>query len=145
MAFNTERQLLDLLFFFKTIMVLFFFFFLFFFNWKIIGLQCCAGFCHTAMQIRYRYTYMPSLLNLPPTLSPIPASKVVTELPGLHSSFLLAIYFTHAGMYKSLVLLQQCGCERLHSSSRRDVLNDTMNEKINFDNLLKITIVGTSW
>ena len=114
-------------------------------NWKIIDLQCCAGFCHTAMQIRYRYTYMPSILNLPPTLSPIPAPKVVTELLGLHSRFLLAIYFAHSGMYKSLLLWQQCGCERLHSSSCRDVLNDIMNEKIHLDNLLKITIIRTSW
>ena len=112
--------------------------FFFFFNWKIIGLQCCAGFCHTAMQIRHRYTYMPSLLNLPPTLSTIPAPKVVAELPGLHRYFLQAIYFTHGGVYKSLLLWQQGGCERLHSSSCRDVLNDTMNEKINFDNFLKI-------
>ena len=81
---------------------------------------------------------MPSLLKLPPTLPTIPAPRVVAELPGLHRRFLLAIYFTHGGVYKSLLLWQQGGCERLHSSSRRDVLNDTMNKKINFDNLLKI-------
>ena len=25
------------------------FFFLFIFNWRIIALQCCAGFCNTTM------------------------------------------------------------------------------------------------
>ena len=36
------------------------------FNWRIIALQCCVGFCHTSTRISHRYTYVPSLLNLPP-------------------------------------------------------------------------------
>ena len=39
----------------------------FFFNWKIIALQCCIGFCHTSAGISHKYTYVPSPLNLPPT------------------------------------------------------------------------------
>ena len=31
---------------------------LFIFNWKIIALQYCAGFCHTTMWISQRYTYV---------------------------------------------------------------------------------------
>ena len=40
------------------------------FNGKIIALQYCVGFCHTATWISHRYTYVPSLLNLPPTSHP---------------------------------------------------------------------------
>ena len=48
------------------------FFFFFFFNWRIISLQHCLDFCHTSTCIDHRYTYIPSLLNLPPTSHPIP-------------------------------------------------------------------------
>ena len=37
------------------------------FNWRIIALQCCIGFFHTATWINHRYTHVHSLLNLPPT------------------------------------------------------------------------------
>ena len=43
---------------------------LFNFNWRIIALQYCVRFCHTATWISWRYTYVPSLLNLPPTSHP---------------------------------------------------------------------------
>ena len=44
------------------------------FNWKIITLQCCVGFCHMTMWISQKYTYVPSLLNLlsTPPSHPIP-------------------------------------------------------------------------
>ena len=45
---------------------------LFIFNWRIIALQYCVGFCHTSAQISHRYTYVPSSLKLPPTSHPIP-------------------------------------------------------------------------
>ena len=66
----------------------------FIFNWRIIVLQCCFGFCHTTTWISHKYTYIPSLLNLPPT----PPLWVVTEhqaaLPVLYQNFPLASYFT---------------------------------------------------
>ena len=42
------------------------------FNWRIIALQYCIGFCHTSTWIRHRYTHIPALLNLPPSSHPIP-------------------------------------------------------------------------
>ena len=45
---------------------------LFIFNWRIIALQYGIGFCHTPTWISHRYTYVPSLFNLSPTLHPIP-------------------------------------------------------------------------
>ena len=41
-------------------------------NWRIIALQCWAGFCLTTMWISHMYIYIPSLLNLLPTPNPIP-------------------------------------------------------------------------
>ena len=44
------------------------FFFLIFY-W-IIVFQYCSGFCHASTWISHRYTYSPSLLNLPPMSTP---------------------------------------------------------------------------
>ena len=41
----------------------------FFFLIEGIALHCCVGFCHTSIWISHRYTYVPSLLNLPPSIS----------------------------------------------------------------------------
>ena len=54
------------------------------------------SFCCTTIRISYKYSYISSLLSLPPT--PIPHIKVIpghrAELPVLYSSFPLAFYFT---------------------------------------------------
>ena len=46
-------------------------FFKIYFNWRIIALQCCLGFCHTTTWISHKYTCLPSLLSLP-SLYPTP-------------------------------------------------------------------------
>ena len=38
-----------------------------YFDWRIFALPYCAGFCQTSTWISHRFTYTPSLLNLPPT------------------------------------------------------------------------------
>ena len=43
-----------------------------FFNWRILALQNFAVFCPTSTWISHRYTYIPSLLKLPPISLPIP-------------------------------------------------------------------------
>ena len=74
------------------------FFVLFFFNWRIIALQYCVGFCHTTTLIGHKYTYVPFLLSLSPNFHPIPLLQVVAEhwveLPVLYSKFPLANHFT---------------------------------------------------
>ena len=46
------------------------------FNWRIITLQYCGGFCHTSTWIAHRYTCIPpphhSWTRLPPPSHPIP-------------------------------------------------------------------------
>ena len=44
----------------------YYFFISLFFIWRIIVLQCCVGFCHTAMWISHNHIHIPSLLSLPP-------------------------------------------------------------------------------
>ena len=47
-------------------------FLIFIFNWLVIALQYWLDFCHTSTWINHRYTYVPSLLNLPPTSCSFP-------------------------------------------------------------------------
>ena len=78
------------------------------FNWRIIGLQYCIGFCHTSAWISHRHTYVPSLLNLPPTahlILPSRLSEHQFELPEYYSHFPLAIYFTYSSVYTSILIL----------------------------------------
>ena len=70
---------------------------LFTFNWRIIALQYCVGFCHISAWISHRYTYVPSLLKTSLCLPPIRNSRLLQstwlELPVSYSEFPLAIYF----------------------------------------------------
>ena len=45
-----------------------------FFNWRITVLQYRVGLCHASTWISHRYTYIPFVLNLPPTSHPIQLS-----------------------------------------------------------------------
>lgn len=58
----------------------------FIFNWNIIPLQCCIGFCHISTRVSHRYTHIASLLRLPPTPlghrgAPSWAPCVICQLP----------------------------------------------------------------
>ena len=64
------------------------------------ALQCCVGFCHTATRISHKYTYIPFLLNLPPTPLHFSRLSQSTQLSSLcpQSNFSLAICFTHGNV-----------------------------------------------
>ena len=98
--FNLTRSLLAL-FFFKN----------FIFNWRVIALQCCVGFCHTSTWIRHRHTYVLSLLNVPRTSHHIPphptpfywarvSQSTWFELLALYSKFTLAVLHMVIHMFK---------------------------------------------
>ena len=59
-------------------------FYLFVFNWKVIVLRHCVGFCHTPTWTSHRYTCVPSLRNLSPTPDPTRPSRL-SQSPGLSS------------------------------------------------------------
>ena len=81
---------------------IFVFFLKFFFNWRIIALQHCVSFCHTSTWISHKYTYVPSLLNLPPASqgchrAPSPSSlhHIPTnshQIPTANSHWLSVLY-----------------------------------------------------
>ena len=77
----------------------------FVFNWRIIALQYCVGFCHTSTWIHHWYRYVPSIINLPS----IPLhSYRLSQSPSLsswvNSTFPLAIYFTYGSVNASVLL-----------------------------------------
>ena len=63
--------------FFSWFIFLFFLFVCFIFNWRIVALQHCVGFCQISSWISHRYTYVPSLLTIPPPPSPSLPSRLL--------------------------------------------------------------------
>ena len=63
---------------------------------------------YTTERLLHRYTYVPFLLNLPPTSHPIPPLQVVTEhqyeLPASYSKSPLALYFVYENVCFSVTL-----------------------------------------
>ena len=71
--------------FFCTFKILFIYF-LVYFNWKLITLQCCGGFCHTVTWISHGCTCVPH--PEPPTLfPPHPISQGCPSAPALSALF----------------------------------------------------------
>ena len=76
-------------FIYLFLVLVFCFFLRFLFNWRIIALYCCAGFCFTPIQISFKYTYISSLLSLPPT----PGSQLSRSSPGTYATQQLPTVF----------------------------------------------------
>ena len=84
--------------------MLFDFFNLFIFNWGIIALQYCVGFCHTSAWSSHRYTYVPCLLSSPPT--PFHSSRWQHKVcaPCIIQQIPTTTYFTYVSVYVSVLL-----------------------------------------
>ena len=86
----------------KDVYFILFFVIYLFFSWRIIALQNFVVFCETSTWISHMYTYIPSLLNLPPFSLPILPLYIDTEplfeFPEPHSKFPLAVYFTYGNI-----------------------------------------------
>ena len=65
----------------------------------IAALQCWASFCSTVKQVSHVYTYISSLLGLPPTPPSSHPSRYWAGRPVLYTRFLSATYLTHGGTY----------------------------------------------
>ena len=117
-----KRAAFSLVFVKESISILIYFFFFYIclftliFHWRKIALQCCDSSCHTTVQTSHNYTFITSLLSLPPFLY-IPPLQFITELltglPVLDSNFSAAIYFTHDSVYTSMLLLSHVSRVRL--------------------------------
>ena len=80
-----------------------------YFNWRLISLQYCSGFCHTLTWISHEYTCVPPVPNPPPTSPhPIPqghpialALRALSRASDLHWSSI-----SHGNIHVSMLFSQ---------------------------------------
>lgn len=78
------------------------FFFYFIFNWRMIALLCCVGFCHTTW-ISHKYTYLlplESLCHLAPCSCPIDATYFLTLIILICDHFSVFLHFLSSSLQK---------------------------------------------
>ena len=85
-------------------------YFLNYFNWRLITLQYCGGFCHTSTRISYECTCVPPFWTplpppSPPHLSGLSQSTSF-ECPASHIKLELVIYFTYGNIHVSVLFSQ---------------------------------------
>ena len=80
-----------------------------YFNWRLITLQYCDGFCHTLTWISHGCTCVP-ILNPPPTSLPIPSLRLSQctsfECPVTGIECGLVIYFTYGNLHVPMLFSQ---------------------------------------
>ena len=88
----------------------FFCYLILFFNWRKISLQCWVGFCCTTTWISHNYTYIPSLLSLPPLPHPTPLDNTEQQAGLLYNRSVIQqlltsyLFFTLLGPEKATIL-----------------------------------------
>ena len=82
----------------------------FYFNWRLITLQYCGGFCHTSTWISHRCTCVPpsrTLLPPPSLFHPSGLSQHTSfECPASCIELGLVIYFTYGNIHVSMLFSQ---------------------------------------
>ena len=114
----SDTRMISSLFISISICSKFFFLFLIFifiikhficFNWRLITLQYCGGFCHTSTWISHGCT-CPLILNPSPTSLPTPSFCIVLEhqlwVPNISTELELVICFTYGNIYVSVLFSQ---------------------------------------
>ena len=80
-----------------------------YFNWRLITLQYCGGFCHTSTWISHRCTCVPpSQTPLPPSSPPCPSrwfQRTSFECPTSCIELALVIYYTYGNIHFNAILL----------------------------------------
>ena len=89
---------------------IFFLLFKIYFNWRLLTLKCCGGFCHTFTEISH-WVYMcsPSWHSLPPPSPPHPSGSSQCTSPEHPVSCIepgLAICFTYDNIHVSMLFSQ---------------------------------------
>ena len=81
-----------------------------YFNWRIIPLLYCHGFCHISVWIGHRYTCVPSILSPPPPLSQPYSCRLSQSTgfgcPGSYIKFALVVYLSYGKVYVSMLSSQ---------------------------------------
>ena len=83
------------------------------FNWRIITLQYCDGFCYTSTWISHRCTCVPPSWaphNLPPHPIPLGCSRTLSSSALPHASNLLWSFILHMVIY----MVQWCSLKSSH-------------------------------
>ena len=87
-----------------------FYYFFNYFNWRLITLQYCGGFCHTSTWINHRCTYVPlSWTLLPPPSLPHPSG--LSQSTGFECcasciELALVLCFTYGDIHVSMLFSQ---------------------------------------
>ena len=82
---------------------------IFYFNWRLVTLQYCSGFCHTFSWISHVYMCFPSWTPLPPPSPSHPSGSSQCTSPKHPVSCIepgLAIYFTYENIHVSIPFSQ---------------------------------------
>ena len=81
------------------------------FNWRKIALQYCIGFCCTTMQMNHNYTYITSILSLPPLPHPSPSRSSQSARLGS-----LCYIATSYQLFILHMIVYICQCYFIHQS-----------------------------